>query len=83
MSAPKASGSRPPSVCVSQRFFPVTRRILNSGPQNSAMTCRQTPQGAASPTPSVPPVMAMAENRLTPSLTALKNAVRSAQTVAP
>lgn len=52
-----------------------------SGSQNSAITWRQTPHGVHSPTPSLPPATAIAKNSRLPSDTALKKAVRSAQTV--
>ena len=53
-----------------------------SGSQNSRMTWRHTPQGAhhsLTGLPSGPPTTAMATKSRTPSLTALKKAVRSAQ----
>ena len=62
------------------------RMIRNvSGSQNSAITWRQTPQGAqkfSGSFPFGPPTMAIARNSVFPSLTALKIAVRSAQFVA-
>ena len=52
------------------------------GSQNSRKTWRHTPQGAHQSLmglPSAPPTTAMATKPRTPSLTALKMAVRSAQ----
>lgn len=61
------------------------RIILKSGLQNSERTCRQIPHGEQKSwtSPFLPPTMQIAENDFSPSLTALKIAVRSAQTVAP
>ena len=58
-------------------------RMRKSGPQNSAITWRQTPQGGNRPvtTPSLPPTTAMASKSRSPSYTALKIAFRSAQMV--
>ena len=77
-------GSSAPRVVRVQLSGPA-RRISKSGPQNSAMTWRHTPQGAqaaAGGPPSGPPAMAMARNFRWPSATARKKAVRSAQLVA-
>ena len=53
-------------------------------PQNSYSAWRQTPQGAVTSSFTSPiraPTTAMSVNRVTPSLTALNRAVRSAQLV--
>ena len=52
-----------------------------SGEQNSAMTCRQAPQGEIGS--GVCPDTTKCVNDLSPSEIALKNAVRSAQFVKP
>lgn len=56
----------------------ITSKFLS---QNSAMTCRHTPHGLHSPETvfSGPPTIAIATKLRSPSLTALKKAVRSAQ----
>ena len=60
----------------------MTRKV--AGSQNSRITWRHTPHGGharLTGAPAGPPAIAMATKSRSPSLTALKNAVRSAQFV--
>ena len=57
---------------------------FKDGPQNSYSACRQTPQGAVTSSftsPILAPTTAMSVKRVTPWLTAVNRAVRSAQLV--
>ena len=81
---PKSAGRKAPGSMSSERTFSTSPfrfvRIMSiSGPQSSAMTCRQAPHGEHGL--SVSATTAMAVNSFTPSETALKMAVRSAQFV--
>ena len=77
-----APGSSEPNVVRSNEFLPEISSTGISGEQNSAITCLHTPQGGNTPLtfPPLPPQTASILKLLTPSLTALKTAVRSAQT---
>ena len=81
----KLSGRRSDKVKTLKSVNEEARIILKSGLQNSERTCRQIPHGEQKSwtSPFLPPTMQIAENDFSPSLTALKIAVRSAQTVAP
>ena len=82
LSGPNPSGRSSFSVKISYWSLLVARIIWNSsGLQNSIITWRQTPHGAAYSfiILFIPPTTQIASNSITPSLTALKNAVLSAQ----